>query len=235
MPNLLSPELTTADLQHLNQWFQSKPTEALIEWAAERYGQEIVLTCSFGGPSGMVLLDMSVRLGCNIPVVFLDTDLLFPETYALAEAAARRYGITIKRQRPALSLTEQERQEGPKLYTRDPNRCCNIRKVTPLAEVLRPYNAWFSGIRRDQAATRAETTLLQWNKRHNLLKINPLAYWGERQVWTYIHTHNVPYNPLLDQGYPSLGCTPCTHPSSADNRRAGRWAGSAKTECGIHL
>jgi phosphoadenosine phosphosulfate reductase len=106
--------------------------------------------------------------------------------------------------------------------------------VTPLAETLRDYDAWISGIRRDQSNTRATVHLLEWNTRHNLVKINPLAFWSDRQVWTYIHTHRVPYNPLLDQGYPSIGCIPCTRPASASNLRAGRWVGFAKTECGLH-
>jgi phosphoadenosine phosphosulfate reductase len=228
------PAWSRQELDELQVRFQSQPPQALLEWATEQFGQDIVLTCSFGGPSGMVLLDMLAHLGRNTPVVFLDTDLLFPETYALAEQAAQRYGITITRQRPALTLSEQEHQEGPELYHHDPDRCCGIRKVRPLSEALQPYAAWITGVRRDQSQTRASTQLLQWNERHNLLKICPLAFWSEREVWDYIARHNVPYNPLLDQGYPSLGCMPCTHRATADDPRAGRWAGHTKTECGIH-
>ncbi len=223
------------ELDELNQHFRQCSPSDLLVWAAEHFGQEVVLTCSFGGPSGMVLLDMVAHLGHTLPVLFLDTDLLFPETYALAEQAARHYGITITRKRPALTLEEQARQEGAELYRRDPDRCCGIRKVTPLREVLQPYAAWVTGVRRDQSATRATTELLQWNERHNLLKICPLAHWSEREVWEYITRHEVPYNPLLDQGYTSLGCVPCTHRATADDPRAGRWAGFNKTECGIHL
>lgn len=226
---------TEEEIDTLNERFSACSTEALLDWATARFGQDIVLTCSFGGPSGMVLLDMVARLKRDTPVIFLDTDLLFPETYALAEAAAQRYGVTIHRQRPALTLAAQDRMEGPRLYERDPDRCCGIRKVAPLAEALRPYQAWISGIRRDQTQSRAATPLIQWNTRHNLLKINPLAFWSDRDVWQYIHTHAVPYNPLLDQGYPSLGCMPCTRPASAQSPRAGRWSGFAKTECGIHV
>ena len=183
----------------------------------------------------MVLLDMIARIGRRTPVIFLDTDLLFSETYALAEAAARRYNVVVERRGPALTLDQQERLEGPQLHSRDPNRCCAIRKVAPLAEALRPYEAWISGIRRDQSSTRSTTDLVQWNARHGLLKVNPLAFWTERDVWRYIHANEVPYNPLLDQGYPSLGCTPCTRHASGKDSRAGRWVGFAKTECGIHL
>jgi phosphoadenosine phosphosulfate reductase len=225
-----SPE----ELERLNKHFQNQPPEALLTWATQTFHPRLALTCSFSGPSGMVLLDMVVRSGLDMTVIFLDTDLLFPETYELAALAEQRYGIPIQRRRPALSLEEQDRQEGPHLYARDPDRCCHLRKVTPLAETLRDYDAWISGIRRDQSNTRATVHLLEWNTRHNLVKINPLAFWSDRQVWTYIHTHRVPYNPLLDQGYPSIGCIPCTRPASADDPRAGRWVGFAKTECGLH-
>jgi phosphoadenosine phosphosulfate reductase len=224
-----------AELEQLNALFRERPPEALIEWADETFGRAVVLTCSFGGASGMVLLDMVARLRCGVSVVFLDTDLLFPETYALAEAAARRYSIAIEHRRPALTLQEQELQEGAQLYARNPDRCCGIRKVTPLAEALRPYQAWISGIRRDQSPARAATEPLQWSARYSLLKLSPLAHWNERQIWSYIHKHDVPYNPLLDQGYPSIGCAPCTRPAASSDARAGRWAGFAKTECGIHV
>jgi len=230
------PGWSDGDLAAVNARFRHRTAEDLLAWATGHFGREIVLTCSFGGVSGMVLLDMVSRIARGTPVVFLDTDLLFPETYALAEAAAQRYGVAIDRQRPALTLVEQEAQEGPQLYSHDPDRCCGIRKVAPLAEALRPYRAWISGIRRDQSSTRATTELVQWSERHNLVKVNPLAYWSERDVWRYIHAHDVPYNSLLDQGYPSLGCAPCTRLAAGENDlRAGRWAGFAKTECGIHV
>jgi phosphoadenosine phosphosulfate reductase len=233
--NLAGTEEVRALPELLNERFADQAAEEVLRWVGTEYGSKAVLTCSFGGASGMVLLDMVMRLGQPIQILFLDTELLFPETYALAEAAAVHYGITIERRRPALTLADQEQQEGPELYSHDPDRCCTIRKVTPLAEALRPYTAWLSGIRRDQSSTRAETTLFQWSARHQLLKINPLAHWSEREVWRYIASHNVPYNPLLDQGYPSLGCWPCTRPSSGDDARGGRWSGFTKVECGIHL
>src|SRR5262245_30259427 len=166
---------TVAELEQLNTQLRTRTPEAVLNWATGHFKQDIVLTCSFGGASGMVLLDMVARIGRNTPVVFLDTDLLFPETYALAEAAAQRYGITIQRRHPTMTLDAQEIQEGPQLYQRDPDRCCGIRKVTPLAESLQPYQAWISGIRRDQSATRATTELVQWSARYQLLKVNPLA------------------------------------------------------------
>ena len=231
----LTAAWTNEELHDVNAAFYGRPPEELLSWAAECFGQQLVLTCSFGGASGMVLLDMVARLGTGTPILFLDTNLLFPETYVLAELAARRYNVKIEHREPALTLAQQNYAEGPNLYARNPDRCCGIRKVAPLAKALRPYNAWISGIRRDQASTRAATDLVQWSSRHNLLKISPLAYWSEQDVWRYIHAHNVPYNCLLDQGYTSLGCEPCTQPSASHDLRAGRWAGLAKTECGIHL
>lgn len=229
-----STRVTADEIDRLNAHFEGQPPHELLAWAGEAYGRAAVLTCSFGGASGMVLLDMVARLGHPLAVLFLDTDLLFPETYALAEQAARHYGITIERRRPALTLEQQALQEGEQLYSNDPDRCCGIRKVAPLAEALRPYRAWASGIRRDQGGTRANTPLVQWSERQGLLKLSPLAAWGERDVWRYIHANDVPYNQLLDQGYTSIGCAPCTRPAQSSDGRAGRWAGFAKTECGIH-
>lgn len=224
-----------AAIQTLNAHFRAAPPEALLDWTAATFGDRAVLTCSFGGAAGMVLLDIVARRQLPIAVLFLDTDLLFPETYALAAAAERRYGISITRYRPALTLNEQAARHGPELYARDPDRCCAIRKVAPLAEALRPYGAWVSGIRREQTAQRAATEPVAWSAKHSLLKLSPLAAWSEREVWAYLSVHDVPYNPLLDQGYRSLGCAPCTRPASADDPRGGRWSGFAKTECGIHI
>jgi phosphoadenosine phosphosulfate reductase len=224
----------TDAISALNARFRGQPPEQLLEWAAEQFGRSAALTCSFGGAAGMVLLDMAARRSLPIEIVFLDTDLLFPATYALASEAEQRYGISIRRARPTLSLDEQGLLHGPELFARDPDRCCAIRKVVPLAEALRPYAAWVSGIRRDQTANRASTEPVQWSAKHNLLKLSPLAYWGEREVWAYISAHQVPYNPLLDQGYPSIGCAPCTRPAGAADGRGGRWSGFSKTECGLH-
>lgn len=225
---------TDVELSRLNERFRGCQPEALLGWAAERFGTTAALTCSFGGPAGMVLLDLVVQHRLPLSVIFLDTDLLFPETYALVEATERHYGITIKRQRPALSLEEQARAYGPELYARNPDRCCAMRKVAPLAEALQPYQVWISGIRREQTTQRAATEPVAWNKKYGVLKLSPLAHWVEREVWAYLSAHNVPYNPLLDQGYPSLGCIPCTRPASTNDPRDGRWNGFAKTECGLH-
>lgn len=222
-------------LHEVNEQFHEQPVEVFLDWALKHFATKITLTCSFSNLSGMVLLHMICRFEQKIPIIFLDTDLLFPETYTLIERVVRQYNIIIDYHRPKLSLQEQDRQEGPGLFARNPDRCCSIRKVEPLSRALQPYHAWISGIRQDQAPTRTTTRLIEWNSRYKLLKLNPLAFWSRHDVWEYIHTKDIPYNSLLDQGYTSIGCIPCTQPNSTDDERAGRWAQFAKTECGIHL
>jgi phosphoadenosine phosphosulfate reductase len=223
-----------ADTAAINSYFRGRHPIELLDWVAEQFAGQTVLTCSFGGAGGMALLDMVARRHLPIEVLFLDTDLLFAETYALVAAVEERYGITVRHWRPAISLELQAQEYGPDLYARNPDRCCGLRKVAPLADALRPYQSWVSAIRRDQTARRATIEPMAWDARHHVFKFSPLAAWSEREVWAYLSANDVPYNPLLDQGYPSLGCTPCTRPASADDPRGGRWPGFAKTECGIH-
>lgn len=228
-----------AELAHLNALFRTQPTPHVLAWAAEHYAPHAVLTCSFGGASGMVLLDMVAQAELPITIVFLDTNLLFPETYALVEQVEQRYGLAVVRQGAPRSTTESTCTTSaapPHRYLYDPDGCCARRKVAPLHDVLDPAHAWINGLRRDQSERRATTDLLSWNERYHLLKLCPLAFWSERDVWRYLNRHQVPYNPLLDQGYRSVGCMPCTRPTSSDqDARAGRWTGFAKDECGIHL
>lgn len=219
-----------------NRQFEHESPQALLAWAAERWGSRLALTCSFGGAAGMVLLDMILGVAPETPVVYLDTGLLFPETYALIAEVREHYGKALQPVYPAQSVAQQAVVEGAALWERDPDRCCGIRKVQPLSEVLAPYNAWIAGLRRDGGPSRAGVKLVEWSNKHSLVKLNPLAFWNDRDVWRYINKHNVPYNPLLDQGYTSLGCVPCTRlPVSDDDPRSGRWAGFAKTECGLHV
>ena len=183
----------------------------------------------------MVLLYMQYRFAPATPVLYIDTGLLFPETYALLDTVRQRYGIEPQPVRPALTVAQQAEVEGDALWQRDPDRCCQFRKVAPLAEALQPFDAWITGLRRDGGTTRANTGLIEWSARHRLYKLQPLAFWTERDVWRYINDHDVPYNPLLDQGYPSLGCHTCTRLPETNDPRSGRWAGFDKTECGLHL
>ena len=188
------------------------------------------------GPEGVVLMHMLSRLAPDSTVFYTDTDLLFDETYALRDQLAQRLGIQFTRIHGGLSLDEQAAQHGPALWSRDPDLCCQLRKVAPLRQYLRTKQAWISAIRRDQTANRASAGLVEWDRSNGLVKLNPLAAWTSGQVWSYILKHDLPYNPLHDQGFPSIGCWPCTKAVVAgDDPRSGRWAGQAKTECGIHL
>jgi phosphoadenosine phosphosulfate reductase len=182
-----------------------------------------------------VLIDIASRRRLPFRVFTLDTDFLFPETYALIDEIEARYGITVERCRAALTPEEQARVHGEALWSFDPDLCCAIRKVQPLTEKLRTLDAWITGVRRDQAPTRAGTKKFEWDGKFALWKVNPLADWSSERVWSYIRENAVPYNPLHDQNYPSLGCTWCTRPvRPGEDPRAGRWSGFAKTECGLH-
>jgi len=208
--------------------------EELIAWAHAEFGARLCLTCSWQKQSS-VLVHMVATLGLELRVVELDTHLFFRESYETRERLVERYGLEL--QRPELiSIAEQHAREGPNLWERDADRCCHIRKVEPLIHALEPFDAWISGIRREQSPSRADTPKVVWSDRYEVFKIHPLADWSEREVWAYILANEIPYNPLHDAGYRSIGCIPCTRPTTPDEEeRAGRWAGSDKLECGIHL
>ena len=226
---------TVEDLAAVAAHLEAAEPEEILRWAITTYAPDVTLACSFGGPSGMVLLDMAVRIDPGIHVFYLDTDLLFPETYALRDHAAARYGITPARVGPELTLNEQAIHYGDDLWAWNADLCCRLRKVQPTARALAGRRAWITGIRRDQANTRRTVPVVAWDEKFRLVKVAPLAGWTERQVWRYLHEHDVPYNPLHDRGYASIGCTPCTRPVRAgDDPRAGRWTGTGKTECGLH-
>ncbi len=189
------------------------------------------------GPQSIVILDLLHALGRvdAVDVVWLDTGLMPPETEALHDALQQRFGIVIARQRPAHTVLEQEAREGPALWTRDPDRCCALRKVAPMQGVLRDRAAWITGLRRDQSPARAHTETVGWDRRNGLVRIAPLAWWTRDRMWQHLLSRALPYNPLLDQGYASVGCAPCTSPVGAgEDERAGRWRGRARTECGLH-
>ncbi len=208
--------------------------EELLRWAHDEFGDGFCLTCSWQKQSS-VLVHMVSELGLPTDVVELDTQLFFRETYETRDRLVERYGLKLIRP-DVITVAEQHRREGPNLWERDPDRCCHIRKVEPLLEALHPYTAWASGIRRDQSPSRAATPKVQWSERYGVWKIHPLADWDEKRVWAYIKVNEIPYNPLHETGYRSIGCIPCTRPTAPDEEeRAGRWAGSDKLECGIHV
>jgi phosphoadenosine phosphosulfate reductase len=212
---------------------EALPAEELLRRAAAEFGDRLCLTCSWQKQSS-VLCHMIAELGIELDVVELDTHLFFRETYETRDALVERYGLRLLRP-PVLTVAEQHRREGPNLWERDPDACCHIRKVEPLIRALSPYDAWVSGIRREQSPSRAGTPKLQWSPRYGVWKLHPLADWDERRVWAYIHVNEIPYNPLHEVGYRSIGCIPCTRPTApGEEERAGRWAGSDKLECGLH-
>jgi phosphoadenosine phosphosulfate reductase len=177
---------------------------------------------------------MVSELGLDVDVIELDTQLFFRETYETRDRLVERYGLNLVSPQ-VLTVAEQHRREGPNLWERDPDRCCHIRKVEPLISALQPYDAWIAGIRRDQSPSRVSTPKVARSERYGVWKVNPLADWDEKRVWAYIAVNEIPFNPLHETGYRSIGCIPCTRPTSPDEEeRAGRWAGSDKLECGIH-
>jgi phosphoadenosine phosphosulfate reductase len=209
--------------------------EQVLEWAFDAFGETVAISSAFGA-EGMALIDMASQVRHNFRLFTLDPEFLFPETYNLMDQVERRYGITIERVYPLSSAEEQERVHGPALWQRNPDQCCHLRKVEPLQRKLGELEAWITSIRRDQTSARAEARKIEWDSRFGLVKINPIADWSSRQVWQYIREHAVPYNPLHERGYPSIGCTHCTRAvRPGEDARAGRWSGSSKTECGLHM
>lgn len=209
---------------------------AIIRQTVDTFPGRVTLSCSFGGPSGMVLLDLALKIEPALNVFVADTELLFPETYALMERVERRYGIAIERVRPAQSVALQNAAHGDALWARDPDACCDLRKVEPLRKHLRGYDAWMTAIRRDQSRTRSAASVRSWDMAAQVVKVAPLADWTEADVWSYVREHDIPVNALHFDGYPSIGCTHCTRRVDAgEETRAGRWAGFAKVECGIHV
>ena len=219
--------LTDAELEAL-------AAEDVVRWSHAEFGERVCLSCSWQKQSS-VLVHMLAELGLGIDVIELDTHLFFRETYETRERLVERYGLTLIRP-DVLTVAEQHKRDGPNLWERDPDRCCHIRKVEPLIEALEPYDAWISGIRRDQSPSRANARKGERSERYGVWKIQPLADWSEDDVWRYIVANDIPYNPLHDVGYRSIGCMPCTRPTRPDEEeRAGRWAGSDKLECGLHV
>jgi phosphoadenosine phosphosulfate reductase len=229
-----SPFSAETDLSEINYYFAERPLNDLLAWSLATFGSKVALVTSFG-PTGMVVLDHLAKLNPGFKVITVDTDFLFEETYALRERVQRRYPIQLEIRKSTLTPAVQAQLYQPQLWQVNPDLCCHLRKVMPLAEVLQGYEAWLTGLRRDQASTRTDLPLLTWDGKHNLVKINPLANWTRGQVWSYLLENDVPYNHLHDLGYGSIGCTHCTHPTNDPaDERGGRWPGRDKIECGIH-
>ncbi len=229
-----TPELL-AELEEASRTLDGKTPEEILAWAVERYYPRFTMATAFG-PEGCVILSMLAKVEPRVYVFNLETGYQFKETLELRDRIAEKYGIEVDFQQPDTTVEEYERLHGGPLYTTNPDQCCFDRKVRILYRVTRNFDAWASGIRRDQSAVRAATPIVRWDKKFGLVKVSPLANWTKNDVWKRIVEEQVPYNPLHDQGYPSVGCWPCTRRvlDGDSDERAGRWTGFAKTECGLH-
>lgn len=231
----LTPETVT----WLDGEFGNMTTEEVLAWAWLRFGRRAAIGTSFQG-AGLLMIDLARKNGFDFPVFTLDTGLLFPETLALKKRLEERYDFEIESLVPDTTVDEQNEINGPALWARDPDFCCTMRKVLPLRDKLRDLDCWITGLRRQQSATRTGIGVIElyrFSERDgkDIVKLNPLANWSREEIWTYVREHKLPYNPLYDAGYRSVGCVPCTWRIADDaDERAGRWAGTKKVECGIH-
>ena len=227
-------ETTDKDWEAISLAFEGASPQAVLRWAIEEFSPDVALATGFGA-EGCVLVAMLSVIRPGTRIFYLDTDLLFPETYALRDQLEARYGVRFERRASRLSINDQAAEYGERLWERNPDLCCRLRKVEPLREMLEGLRAWITAIRREQSPARTRVNLIERDERFGLIKINPLAAWSKREVWNYIAKHDVPYNPLHDRQYPSIGCMPCTTPVQiGEPSRAGRWRGTGKSECGIH-
>ena len=231
--------LAAAELQSLDNQFNSQSTEEILAWAWQRFGARAGIGTSFQG-AGLVMIDIARRHNLPFPVFTLDTGLLFPETLELKRRLEEYFGFPIESMEPDLTVEAQAEAQGPELWKRDPDLCCTMRKVVPLQSKLADLDCWLTGLRRQQSSTRAtigivEVYVFDEQTGREIVKLNPMANWRREDIWTYIHDHKIPYNPLHDRGYRSIGCWPCTTQSGdGENERGGRWTGFNKVECGIH-
>ena len=221
-------------IRDMDRLLKVRATTDALRVASERFAPRLVMATAFG-VEGCVLIDVIGRNQLPVDIFTLDTGLFFEETYTLWSQLEKRYGLRIRGVQPALSLPEQANRFGEALWELDPDRCCELRKVLPLRKALEGAEAWVTGRRRDQTPERANAPVVGFDKKFELVKINPLVEWTSSDVWEYVREHDVPFNQLHERGYPSLGCMPCTSPvRHGEDPRAGRWRGSTKTECGIH-
>jgi phosphoadenosine phosphosulfate reductase len=235
---MLELALTPAFIGALNASFENAGTEQVLDWAWKRFGKRAAIGTSFQG-SGLVMIDIARQQGLAFPVFTLDTGLLFQETLELKKNLEGFFGLSIESLEPDLTLEEQADINGPELWKRNPDLCCTIRKVLPLRDKLCGIDCWITGLRRQQSDTRSgigivELYVFDEQSGKDIVKLNPMANWSREGIWDHIKRRKIPYNPLHDRGYKSIGCHTCTVKAGGDNERAGRWTGFNKVECGIH-
>lgn len=206
--------------------------EQVLAWGATTFGSGLIVASNM---QDAALIDLAARALPGVDVLFLETGYHFPETLGTRDAVAATYDVTIVNALPEHTVAEQDALLGRDLFARDPDRCCFLRKVVPLHATLSRYDAWVTGVRRVEAPTRAGTPLVTYDDKNGLVKLNPIAAWSDEQLQAYVDEHHVLVNPLVDEGYPSIGCRTCTaKPLPGADPRSGRWAGRTKTECGLH-
>ena len=233
-PPLFPTSEVLAELAEHSLRLETATPEDILVWAIERYGDKFTMATAFG-PEGMTILEMLSRISPKTWVFNLDTGYQFEETLALRDKVAERYGIEVELLRPELTVSEYEKLHGGPLYVINPNQCCGDRKLTVLKRAALGMHAWASAIRRELSPDRALAPIVGWDKKFHLVKVSPLANWTKKQVWDRIDKSKIPYNPLHDAGFTSIGCKPCTRAVGlGEDERAGRWSGTGKTECGLH-
>jgi phosphoadenosine phosphosulfate reductase len=226
----MSPE----EIEAASRMLEGATPQEVLHWAVATFHTRLTMATAFGA-EGCCLIHMLAEIEPNVHIFNLDTGYQFAETLELRERIKARYGVEVEYIRPELTVTEYEAEHGGPMYRHRPDQCCYDRKIQPLRQAVAGYHAWVSAIRRDQTAHRAVAGVVQWDNKFGLVKVNPLAGWSRNDVWKFILAHEIPYNPLHDQGFPSIGCWPCTAPADGADERAGRWAGTGKKECGLHV
>ena len=232
---MLEQHFTHEQIAEANALLDGKPPADILRWAVGTFYPRLTMATAFG-PEGNCIIHMLAEIEPRVRIFNLDTGYQFPQTLQLRERILDRYGIAVEMVQPELTVAEYEAEHGGPLHVHRPDQCCYDRKVLPLRRAVLGYEAWISAIRKDQTADRGQAALVQWDTKFSLVKVNPLLQWTKKDVWAFITKHDVPYNPLHDQGYPSIGCWPCTKAvANGDDERAGRWAGKVKKECGLHV
>lgn len=233
----MTTPLTAEGIADANRQFVGATPQEILRWAVAEFHPQLLMATAFGA-EGCCVIHMLAEIETRVKLINLETGYQFPETLELSRRLTSRYGIDVECVQPEMTVAEYEQEHGGPLYGLRPDQCCHDRKILPLRRALARLapRAWISAIRKNQTTDRTLAEVIQWDPKFNLVKVNPLFHWTKKDVWAFIVKHEVPYNPLHDQNYPSIGCWPCTRPvSNGEDDRAGRWAGKLKKECGLHV
>jgi phosphoadenosine phosphosulfate reductase len=229
------PHFSDQQIADACELLNGQSPEAILRWAVEQFHPRLTMATAFG-PEGNCIIHMLANIERGVRIFNLETGYQFQETLDLRERIKQKYGIEVEYIRPEMTVPEYEAEYGGPLYVIRPDQCCLDRKILPLRQAVVGYDAWISAIRKDQTGDRGKASVVQWDAKFNLVKVNPLLNWTKKDVWSFIMKNDVPYNPLHDKGYPSIGCWPCTAPvGDGEDERAGRWRGTGKKECGLHV